>query len=316
MSSTDNQTSLARVASSVSGRPKPSSISNRTNLANTMKLSKQILLTLVFGLATVLAGGSAKGATTYDLAPFTFTYFDWATDARATLKTSAYGTYTTKEEIEDFFNQATYSATLKDGTTTLFEMNNGNSVWRLDLESWAGNASVILTCTPTELTLDFSTPGEITGAALYLQGELVQPDGYIAVATVQYGQANNISDGTGFYFIYDAVNEAAGGLDYDAPFIFPAIVREPAESVEGLIAQVIQSGLSVKRTHPLLATLEAALASFRRESLRSGVNQLGAFQNKVRAQVAPDDRVLATTWIASAQEIIDAAQATVGMPLK
>jgi len=63
----------------------------------------------------------------------------------------------------------------------------------------------------------------------------------------------------------------------------------------------------------LLATLEAALASFERGSLRSGVNQLGAFQNKVRAQVARKEGALAAAWIASAEEIIDAARATEGI---
>jgi hypothetical protein len=280
-----------------------------------MRLSRQILLCTVFALATMLAAGSTNGATTYDLASFPFT-FSWATDVHATLETSAYGTYTTEEEIEAFFNQATYSATMKDGTTTIFEMDNSNATWDLMFGGVAGGVSAILTCTPTELTLDFSTPNEITGADLLLRGYFEQPNGHVAWASWQYTQENNITDFNFAHADYDAVNQAGCSVACDAPFIFPAIVLEPAERVEQLIVQVTQSELQANRTHPLLASLEAALASFERESLRSGVNQLRAFQNKVRAQVAPKEAVLAATWIESAQEIIDAVQAMGGMSLR
>jgi len=43
---------------------------------------------------------------------------------------------------------------------------------------------------------------------------------------------------------------------------------------------------------------------------------LGAFQNKVRAQVAPRDAELAAAWISEAQGIIDAVRASAGLLIK
>src|SRR5262249_52498489 len=57
---------------------------------------------------------------------------------------------------------------------------------------------------------------------------------------------------------------------------------------------------------PLLASLEAACASFDRQDAIAGVNQLGAFQNKVRAQITPLDQALADTLIRSTQTIMEA----------
>lgn len=90
----------------------------------------------------------------------------------------------------------------------------------------------------------------------------------------------------------------------------------PAEDVETLIAQVIGSDLAHNCTNPLLATLRAAAASFERESSRSGVNQLRAFQKKVQAQVAPADPDLAAQLVAAAQEVIDTVQAAAVLRIK
>ncbi len=79
-------------------------------------------------------------------------------------------------------------------------------------------------------------------------------------------------------------------------------VITPAQAVERLIAQVTAQW---PRSRPLVATLSAALASIERGNLISAVNQLQAFQNKVRAQVAPADPALAATFIQSAQDILD-----------
>ena len=76
-----------------------------------------------------------------------------------------------------------------------------------------------------------------------------------------------------------------------------------AQAVQRLAGTVLSS---VTRPQPLLATLDAALASISRGNSVSGVSQLFAFQNKVRAQVAPLDPALAASLIQSAQDIIDA----------
>ena len=60
-----------------------------------------------------------------------------------------------------------------------------------------------------------------------------------------------------------------------------------------------------KNQRPLIATLKAAAASFDDGRVQPGVNQLNAFQNKVRAQVAPLDQALADSLINAAQVIID-----------
>jgi hypothetical protein len=59
------------------------------------------------------------------------------------------------------------------------------------------------------------------------------------------------------------------------------------------------------KPQPLLAALNAAIASVERCNRTSAANQLHAFQNKVRAQVARDNPALAQQWTEAAQEIID-----------
>ncbi len=83
------------------------------------------------------------------------------------------------------------------------------------------------------------------------------------------------------------------------------------DAVGGLLAQVDGANLDPRNARPLAATLQAAVASFDRGSLISGVNQLQAFQNKVRAQVAPVNPALAEQWIRDAREIITAVSAQV-----
>jgi uncharacterized delta-60 repeat protein len=75
-----------------------------------------------------------------------------------------------------------------------------------------------------------------------------------------------------------------------------------AQAVERLIAQVTAVW---PRSQPLLAPLSATLASIERGNCISAVNQLMAFQNEVRAQVAPSDPALAASFTQGAQEVID-----------
>ncbi len=74
--------------------------------------------------------------------------------------------------------------------------------------------------------------------------------------------------------------------------------------VEGLIELV--DGSAVRNPKPLMATLWAALGSVECGNLVTAANQLRAFQNKVRAQVA--DPALALQLIEPAQQVIDALQ--------
>jgi hypothetical protein len=72
-----------------------------------------------------------------------------------------------------------------------------------------------------------------------------------------------------------------------------------------LIYRVNVSSLSAQRKRPLIATLEAADAAFAGGQCSTGLKHLRNFQNKVRAQVARTDSVLAEHLIAGAQAIID-----------
>jgi len=83
---------------------------------------------------------------------------------------------------------------------------------------------------------------------------------------------------------------------------FTVEVLTSAQAVDRLVTAVEQD---VSRAQPLIATLSAALASIDRSNPVSAINQLLAFQNKVRAQVAPLDAALAASLMQQAQEIID-----------
>jgi hypothetical protein len=82
-------------------------------------------------------------------------------------------------------------------------------------------------------------------------------------------------------------------------------VITPAQSIGIVIGLVDNSSLARNRKRPLVATLKAAAASFDRGDIRPGINQLMAFQNKVRAQVAPFDPALANELIGATQAIIN-----------
>jgi hypothetical protein len=77
------------------------------------------------------------------------------------------------------------------------------------------------------------------------------------------------------------------------------------EGIEALIDDINNSTLTRKNKRPFLASLKAACASFDRGSNGSGINQLQAFINKVRAQISRDNPVEAARFIAAAQAIID-----------
>jgi hypothetical protein len=75
--------------------------------------------------------------------------------------------------------------------------------------------------------------------------------------------------------------------------------------ISRLMLMTDASNVEIKKKKPLLATLEAALASFDRGNVTSGINQLKAFQNKVAAQVARIDAALAGELIDRAEGIIE-----------
>jgi len=82
---------------------------------------------------------------------------------------------------------------------------------------------------------------------------------------------------------------------------FTAGVITLAQALERLIARV---NAETPKPQPLVATLSAALSSVKRSAATPAINQLEAFQNKTRAQVAPADPALAQAFIQAAQQLV------------
>jgi hypothetical protein len=83
-------------------------------------------------------------------------------------------------------------------------------------------------------------------------------------------------------------------------------VITPAQAVAELILFVEESGLARNQKQPLLASLNAAAASFARCHIIPGINQLEAFQNKIDAQIKPLNPALAEELFRISEEIIAA----------
>ena len=84
----------------------------------------------------------------------------------------------------------------------------------------------------------------------------------------------------------------------------PEFLAHKTERLRGLVTN---SSLPINHQRPLLATLNVAKTSFETENFQAGLGQLGAFQNKVRAQVERSDQQLADQLAGAAQQIIDRA---------
>jgi hypothetical protein len=112
--------------------------------------------------------------------------------------------------------------------------------------------------------------------------------GIVAVVTLPVG-TNSIS-----LFVDDGL---ATGSQTTAVEVITA-----AHAAERLTARVVAQ---VPQAQPLAASLSAAMASIGRGNLTAAINQLQAFQNKVRAQVALTNPGLAEQLILAAGEIID-----------
>lgn len=79
-------------------------------------------------------------------------------------------------------------------------------------------------------------------------------------------------------------------------------VLTSAQAVERLVEAVTSD---VSDSQALVASLNVAIASIDRSNPTAAINQLQAFQNKVRSQVEPLDPDLAQALITAAQDVID-----------
>jgi hypothetical protein len=83
-------------------------------------------------------------------------------------------------------------------------------------------------------------------------------------------------------------------------------VITPGMALEEVLLLLAGSNLPRDRSRPLVATLKAAMASFDRGDFTSPASQLRAFQNKVRAQVAPANPALAASLNQAVEQILNA----------
>ena len=85
-----------------------------------------------------------------------------------------------------------------------------------------------------------------------------------------------------------------------------AFTVEVITTAEATMRLIDQAQAEWRRSQPLVATLRAALRAIERGDQIPVINQLRAFQNKVRAQVAPVDAGLAAELRRAVQVVIDA----------
>jgi hypothetical protein len=162
------------------------------------------------------------------------------------------------------------------GTVTVLSVNNSNACVTLD----------------GSLSSD-SEPGPLAYSWLLDGSPIPVASGVIAGTCLEIG-AHDITL---------VVTDGAGGSGSTTTHVE---VITAGEAVENLITKVNDAVLDRKNKRPFIATLKAGAASFDRGNATSAVNQLHAFQNKVRAQIGSTDPALAEEWIRLAQAIIDA----------
>ena len=149
-----------------------------------------------------------------------------------------------------------------------------------------------------EVRLDGSRSSDPDGDALtysWLEGAAPLATGVIADVTLSIG-AHSI----------DLV--VSDGLTSDTVTI-NAVVLSLCDAIGLLKIKIDEASLGRKNKRPLIAMIEAGCQSFDAGGFKTGVNQLKAFQNKVRAQVEPDDPAAAQCFHDLAQDIIDAVEA-------
>jgi hypothetical protein len=93
-------------------------------------------------------------------------------------------------------------------------------------------------------------------------------------------------------------------------------VITPCDGIERCLELVDEAQLSRKNKRPLIATLKAACAAFDRGNAQAGINQVKAFQQKVRAQIAKSDPLDAAAFDACISDLIDAINCSATLDLE
>ena len=147
------------------------------------------------------------------------------------------------------------------------------------------------------LTLDGSQSSDPDGDTLAYSWVLVSGGGTIPIASGAHATA---CLEVGSYTVRLIVDD--GRCIKTADVVVEIITA--SEAIDALIEKVNDANIDRKNKRPFIASLKAASASFDRGSCNSGENQLGAFINKVRAQVARNNPAIAADLIATANAIL------------
>lgn len=87
------------------------------------------------------------------------------------------------------------------------------------------------------------------------------------------------------------------------------LTPDPIATINQIIDALLAANLGRRFEQPLLASLQAAKASFENGGAAVAANQLNAFQNKLRSQVSPSQPDLAGNLSEMAQQIINSNSA-------
>jgi hypothetical protein len=149
--------------------------------------------------------------------------------------------------------------------------------------------------TNAQVVLDGSTSSDVEGDALEYMW-LEQDDGLIAtgaISTNVFAVGGHSLD----LVVSDGTASATNHFEFE--------VVTPASAALELSVMLQEADIPNRNKNPLLASLRAAMAAFDRGNFGAADNQLRAFQQKVRVQLAPIDPELASELLAAAQALLD-----------
>jgi hypothetical protein len=159
---------------------------------------------------------------------------------------------------------------------------------------------IVIDMTPPQITC----PGNITVNSTSPRGAVVTyapvaSDDCSGPAVVTCTPASGSTFPIGTTTVDCLARDQAGN---SASCSFQVTVIGPSQTVQGLLGAL---AAKVGRMQPLSASVNAAIASLLRGNSKAAINELDAFQNKVKAQLNRKDPALAAALIKSAQDIIN-----------
>ncbi len=171
------------------------------------------------------------------------------------------------------------------------------SGWELNTPSADASATVTSTISPNGINATVILDGSRSSDP---DGDPLQYIWYAEGAPVATGVVAHPVLPVGTLTIALVVNDGR----FSATNAVAVEVITPATAVSRLVLLVENADLGTRNSQPLLAALLAARSAFDRGNFTVALNQLSAFQNQVRAQIAPRNPALADQFITAAQRII------------